>query len=54
MPPDIDTLLADEQAIKRRATPEDMVGTVLFRTGEGAEFVTAEFIAADGGYTRNY
>ena len=54
MPPDIDSLLADEQAIKRRATPDDMVGTVLFLTGEGSEFVTAKFIAADGGYTRNY
>jgi NAD(P)-dependent dehydrogenase (short-subunit alcohol dehydrogenase family) len=54
MPHDIDSLLAGEQAIKRRATADDMVGTVLFLTGEGSEFVTAKFIAADGGYTRNY
>ncbi len=54
MPPDIDSLLAGEQAIKRRATPEDIVGTVLFLTGDDSEFVTAKFIAADGGYTRNY
>ncbi|MCX5555579.1 SDR family NAD(P)-dependent oxidoreductase [Streptomyces sp. NBC_00038] len=54
MPPDINSLLAHEQAIKRQAVPEDMVGTVLFLTGDDAEFVTAKFIAADGGYTRNY
>ncbi|MER5473864.1 SDR family oxidoreductase [Streptomyces sp. NPDC002685] len=50
MPADIDSLLATEQAIKRRATPEDIVGTVLFLTGEDSAFVTAKFIAADGGY----
>jgi 3-oxoacyl-[acyl-carrier protein] reductase len=54
MPTGIDSILAEEQAIKKRATPEDIVGTVLFLTGEDAAFVTAKFIAADGGYTRNY
>jgi NAD(P)-dependent dehydrogenase (short-subunit alcohol dehydrogenase family) len=54
MPADIDSLLADVQAIKRPATAEDIVGTVLFLTGDDSEFVTAKFIAADGGYTRNY
>ncbi|MFF4956995.1 SDR family NAD(P)-dependent oxidoreductase [Streptomyces sp. NPDC001222] len=54
MPPGIDALLADEQAIKRVATPEDIVGTVLFLTGDDSAFVTAKFIAADGGYTRIY
>lgn len=54
MPADIDSLLADEQAIKHPAAPEDIVGTVLFLTGDDAEFVTAKFIAADGGYTRHY
>lgn len=46
--------LSDVQSIKRRGTSEDVVGTVLFLTGDDSEFVTAKFIAADGGYTRNY
>jgi NAD(P)-dependent dehydrogenase (short-subunit alcohol dehydrogenase family) len=54
MPTDIDAVLADVQAIKRPATAEDIVRTVLFLTGDDSEFVTAKFIAADGGFTRNY
>jgi NAD(P)-dependent dehydrogenase (short-subunit alcohol dehydrogenase family) len=42
------------RGLARRGTPEDMVGTVLFLTGDDSEFVTAKFIAADGGYTHNY
>jgi NAD(P)-dependent dehydrogenase (short-subunit alcohol dehydrogenase family) len=40
------------QAIPRPPTPEDLVGVVLFLTGEDAGFVTGQFLIADGGATR--
>jgi NAD(P)-dependent dehydrogenase (short-subunit alcohol dehydrogenase family) len=40
------------QAIPRPPTPEDLVGLVLFLTGEDAGFVTGQFLIADGGATR--
>ena len=40
------------QAIPRPGTAEDLVGLVLFLTGEEASFVTGQFIVADGGATR--
>jgi 3-oxoacyl-[acyl-carrier protein] reductase len=52
MPPNVDTLVMERQSLKRRATPEDLVGTVLFLTSDDAAFVTAKFVAADGGLSR--
>jgi NAD(P)-dependent dehydrogenase (short-subunit alcohol dehydrogenase family) len=40
------------QAIPRLGTAQDLVGLVLFLTGEDASFVTGQFIVADGGATR--
>lgn len=40
------------QAIPRAGTPDDLVGLVLFLTGEDASFVTGQFLVADGGATR--
>lgn len=40
------------QAIRRPPTAEDLVGLVLFVTGEDAAFVTGQFLVADGGATR--
>lgn len=41
------------QAIPRPPTPDDLVGLVLFLTGEDAGFVTGQFLVADGGATRH-
>lgn len=44
--------IAGLQAIKRVAEPDDVVGTILFLTGEDSDFVTGQTIMADGGLTR--
>ncbi len=40
------------QAIPRHGTADDLVGLVLFLTGDDASFVTGQFLVADGGATR--
>jgi 3-oxoacyl-[acyl-carrier protein] reductase len=42
-------VIADAQAIKRISEPTDIVGLVLFLTGEDSHFVTGQTILADGG-----
>lgn len=44
-------MMARMQAIKRVSEPQDVVGLVLFLTGEDAHFVTGQTILADGGLT---
>jgi 3-oxoacyl-[acyl-carrier protein] reductase len=44
-------MMAKLQAIKRVSVPEDVVGLVLFLTGEDSHFVTGQTILADGGLT---
>ncbi len=44
--------VAQGQAIKRSAEPDDVVGTILFLTSEDSAFVTGQTIMADGGYAR--
>jgi 3-oxoacyl-[acyl-carrier protein] reductase len=41
------------QAIPRPGTPEDVVGAVVFLAGDGASFLTGQFIVVDGGMTRH-
>jgi NAD(P)-dependent dehydrogenase (short-subunit alcohol dehydrogenase family) len=41
--------IANMQAIKRVSEPEDVVGLVLFLTGDDSHFVTGQTILADGG-----
>ncbi|MGK2909488.1 MAG: SDR family NAD(P)-dependent oxidoreductase [Sphingobium sp.] len=43
--------VANIQAIKRVSVPEDIVGLILFLTGEDSHFVTGQTILADGGFT---
>jgi 3-oxoacyl-[acyl-carrier protein] reductase len=38
-----------QQAIKRFATPEDIVGPILFLTSDDGAFVTGQALAVDGG-----
>ncbi|MDH4565619.1 SDR family oxidoreductase [Pseudomonas sp. BN414] len=37
------------QAFKRMAVPRDIVGPILFLTGEDAQFMTGQLLAVDGG-----
>lgn len=53
-PEELYSRLVSVQAIPRAAEVDDLVGTVLFLTGEGSAMVTAQFIAADGGLTRHF
>ncbi len=50
-PAAIDAAVA-AQAIPRHGTADDLVGLVLFLTGDDASFVTGQFLVADGGATR--
>jgi NAD(P)-dependent dehydrogenase (short-subunit alcohol dehydrogenase family) len=52
MPEEMEQFVIGAQAIKRLSTPRDMVGLVLFLSSDDAAFVTAQFMAADGGLTR--
>jgi 3-oxoacyl-[acyl-carrier protein] reductase len=47
---DRDTRAIQQQAIKRRETPEDMVGALLFLVSDEAEFITGQGLNVDGGY----
>jgi NAD(P)-dependent dehydrogenase (short-subunit alcohol dehydrogenase family) len=44
--------IAQMQAIKRPAVPEDLVGAVAFLTSEDAAWITSQTIWADGGLAR--
>jgi len=44
--------MAQNQAIKRVATPNDMVGTLSFLASDDAGFVTGQTIVVDGGWAR--
>ncbi len=37
------------QAIKRRAKPEDIAGTILFLASDDSDFITGQTINVDGG-----
>ena len=39
------------QIIKRRGTPEEMVGPVLFMVSDASDFMTGSIVTADGGAT---
>ncbi|MEU4476302.1 SDR family oxidoreductase [Micromonospora sp. NPDC023888] len=51
-PPEALEAIAQAQAIKRNALPDDLVGTIAFLTSDDAAFVTGQTIMADGGYAR--
>ena len=51
-PPEMLDAVASVQSIKRPGTPDNVVGLVAFLATDAAEFITGQFIAADGGLTR--
>ena len=46
----VEAVLA-QQCIPRRATPDDLTGTLLYLCGEGASWVTGQTLLVDGGAT---
>lgn len=46
-------LVANMQAIKRGAVPEDLVGTLAFLTSDDAAFMTGQTLNVDGGRVRS-
>jgi 3-oxoacyl-[acyl-carrier protein] reductase len=47
---DRDVRALAQQAIKRRETPEDMVGALVFLVSDEASFITGQGLNVDGGY----
>ena len=46
-------LYVDNRAMKRRQTPEDVIGTVVFLLSDGADFVTGQLLPVNGGFVMN-
>jgi NAD(P)-dependent dehydrogenase (short-subunit alcohol dehydrogenase family) len=42
-------VIKNDQSLKRNATPEDMIGTVMWLASDASSFVTGQTIAIDGG-----
>lgn len=49
---DFMVMMAQNQAIKRAATPEDVTGLVSFLAGEQSTMITGQTIVCDGGWAR--
>ena len=49
MPEEVKQLVWQQQAIKRLAVPEDIVGPVAFLASEEAGFITGQALVVDGG-----
>jgi NAD(P)-dependent dehydrogenase (short-subunit alcohol dehydrogenase family) len=45
-------MVAARQAIKRTATPDDVVGAVSFLASDDAAFMTGQTLIVDGGLAR--
>ncbi len=48
-PPEIQKMMAGASAMKRAASPDEMVGPALFLVSDAASFVTGQVVIADGG-----
>jgi NAD(P)-dependent dehydrogenase (short-subunit alcohol dehydrogenase family) len=48
-PPEMRKLMAAASAMKRAASPDEMVGPALFLVSDAASFVTGQVVIADGG-----
>ncbi|GAB3097841.1 SDR family oxidoreductase [Pseudomaricurvus hydrocarbonicus] len=47
--PEVRECIVNQQSFKRMAIPKDIVGPILFLTGEDAQFITGQVLAVDGG-----
>lgn len=48
-PPEVQKMMAAASAMKRAASPDEMVGPALFLVSDAASFVTGQVVIADGG-----
>jgi NAD(P)-dependent dehydrogenase (short-subunit alcohol dehydrogenase family) len=48
-PPELQEMMAAASAMKRAASPDEMVGPALFLCSDAASFVTGQAVIADGG-----
>jgi NAD(P)-dependent dehydrogenase (short-subunit alcohol dehydrogenase family) len=48
-PPGQNEIVVQQRIFKRTQTPEDMVGTVVFLSGPGSDFITGQSILVNGG-----
>ncbi|MDE0494383.1 MAG: glucose 1-dehydrogenase [Acidimicrobiaceae bacterium] len=51
--PDRMEAVAQSQALRRQAWPEDIVGTVLFLCSSDSDFMTGQVLCVDGGFVAN-
>ena len=51
--PDRMEAVAQSQALRRQAWPEDIVGTVLFLCSPDSDFMTGQVLCVDGGFVAN-
>jgi NAD(P)-dependent dehydrogenase (short-subunit alcohol dehydrogenase family) len=49
--PELSRTLANQAALKRNGTPEDVSGTVAWLLSDDSAFVTGQDIMVDGGFT---
>ena len=47
--PEMASLIREQRCLKRDATPEDVVGTILYLAGHGSDFVTGQDFWVNGG-----
>jgi 3-oxoacyl-[acyl-carrier protein] reductase len=47
--PEMAGFIRDQRALRRDATPEDVVGTILYLAGHGSDFVTGQDLWVNGG-----
>ena len=47
--PGHDEAVVGQRAIARTATPRDLVGAVMFLSGQGSDFVTGQSVLVNGG-----
>ncbi len=47
--PELRGLMAQQRCFPREQTPEDMIGTILFLSGPGSDFITGQNIWVNGG-----
>lgn len=47
--PEMAAVLARQRCLQRDATPEDLVGTILYLAGHGSDFVTGQDLYVNGG-----
>ena len=47
--PQMAGLIREQRCLKRDATPEDVVGTILYLAGHGSDFVTGQDLWVNGG-----